>query len=649
MTRPRPLGIGLVILIVAVTVGTFLPALQGQFLNWDDGVLFTKNPHYRGLGTAQVRWMFTTTLAGHYMPLTWLTLGLNYVLGGMDPWGYHLAALLLHATNGVLFYLVAGRLLAAALDGSRPRISWPDTPWNIRMGAFVAALVFAIHPQRAESVAWITERGTLVSGALYLGAILAYLRAIDETGLLRWRWWGILSLTAFASALLAKGMALSLPITLLILDVYPLRRWHRSWRRSLDEKIPYAVVALIGAAVVLYARTRGARWSGLADYGLDARLAFAGYSFWFYPSRMVWPIGLSPLYEVPAGAGLLQWRFLAPILGLAAVTGLLVLLRRRFPGGLAAWIHSAAVVAPVSGIAHSGSQLVSDRYSYLAALGFSLVAGYGVAWAARLRQQGRVSRLVSAVGAIGAVLVLAALGLSTWGQSGIWHDSETMWRWAVAQRPGCAGCYSGLGESILYDPVGGLARIDEAEGYLRHAIGLRPNLPYPRYTLGTLLLVRGQYPEAEASLEIYMRLDPGEPQGPARLALLYLVQDRPGEAVALLRRAQQLGGSAPASASALSADQDEPRTDPEFAEAIRLLGDGPDDLVFLGQALIQQGRIDRAVPALRRAVALAPDAPGARFWLVKAYEQSGRADLARTEAATLRRLHPEAADRLSVR
>ena len=157
--------------IVVIVVISFLPALDGQFLNWDDSTLFTKNHDFRGLGAAQLRWMFTTTLAGHYMPLTWLTLGLNYRLGGMSPWGYHLAAILLHAANAVLFYLVARRLLRVAL-GSPPggHDSADDEPPGLAAGAAVAALVFALHPQRVDSVAWVTERGTLVSTALYLMA-----------------------------------------------------------------------------------------------------------------------------------------------------------------------------------------------------------------------------------------------------------------------------------------------------------------------------------------------------------------------------------------------------------------------------------------------------------------------------------------------
>lgn len=653
MTRARSLDFLAPVLVFLVTAAAFLPALPGQFLNWDDSTLFTRNLEYRGLGMAQLRWMFTTMLSGHYIPLTWLTLGLNYSLGGMNPWGYHLLALLLHATNAALFYRVACRILAAVIDrpGDGPVAGRGDQPtglWTVRAGAFVAALVFAIHPQRVESIAWITERGTLVCGALYFAAVLGYLRAVEPTGAFRWRWAGILSVAAFAAALLAKGLALSLPVTLLILDVYPLRRWRGRWRRALVEKIPYAVVALLGAAIVLLARTRGSHLSGLSDYGLDARLAFAGYSFWFYPSTVVWPIGLSPLYEVPLRAGLLQWRFLAPLLGLLTATLGLVLLRRRFPGGLAAWTHSAAVVAPVSGLAHSGSQLVSDRYSYLAGLGFALIAGYGVAWAAGLRRQGRLGGWVSAVGAVGVVLVLVALAASTWGQTGIWRDSETLWRWAAEQDPECATCYAGLAEATLYGAGGGRARLDESEAYARRAIALRPTLPFSHSILGTILLVRGRLAEAEASFRTYMRLAPGEAQGPARLALVYLLQDRPAEAVPLLLRARQLGprtGGRPLG----SDDRDEPGADPEFARALRLLGDHLDDLEYLGQALIQQGRSDRAVAPLRRAVALAPDAPGPRFWLIRAYDGAGQSARAQEQLAVLRRLDPAAAERLGVR
>jgi tetratricopeptide (TPR) repeat protein len=509
----------------------------------------------------------------------------------------------------------------------------------IRCGAAVAALVFAVHPQRVESVAWITDRGTLVSGALYLLAVLAYLRAAVPSAL-RWRWWGVVSLAAFAAALFSKGMVMSLPVTLLILDVYPLRRW----RSALGEKIPYAMVAVLGAVVVLVARARGAQLSSFTDYGLDARIAFVAHSLWFYPSSLIWPAGLSPLYEVPARASLLFWPFWAAGLGLVTVTALLFLLRHRFPGGLAAWIHSAAVVAPVSGIAHSGTQLVSDRYSYLAGLGFALIAGYAVAWAGRLRRQGRLSGSVSAVGAAGVGLVLAVLALGTWGQNGLWRDSETLWRWAVEQDPACATCFGGLGEAILYGTDSGRARLDESEANERRAIALRPTLPLPHFILGTIQLVRGRYADAEASLKTYMQLLPGASEGPARLALVYLAQDRVADAVPLLSRARDLAPRSRPPGRAYASE-----LEPEFAQALRLLGDNREDLEYLGQVLIHQGKSARAVPALQRAVELAPDAPSARFWLIRGYQDTGQTDRAREELAALRRLDPRAAAELPVR
>ena len=178
MTGP-PLRRLLPALIFCVTLAAFVPALRGQFLDWDDVVNFVENPYYRGLGAAQLRWMLTSTLMGHYIPLTWMSFGLNYVLGGMNPWGYHLVNLLLHASNAVLVYLVARRLMAAASGGGAqdgrtdPAVAWAS--------AF-SALLFGIHPLRVESVAWITERRDVLCGLFFLLAVLAYLIGVEGGG-----------------------------------------------------------------------------------------------------------------------------------------------------------------------------------------------------------------------------------------------------------------------------------------------------------------------------------------------------------------------------------------------------------------------------------------------------------------------------------
>src|SRR5437899_7793294 len=231
-------------LIALVTFAAFLPVLQNQFVDWDDQRNFLDNHHYRGLGWTHLRWMWTTHL-GHYIPLTWMTLGLDYLLWGMNPVGYHLTSLLLHAANAVAFFFVVCRILTLALPAPSRR--------SHALTAGFAALVFAIHPLRVESVAWLTERRDVLSGLFYLSAILIYLRASGRGE--RGRGWYWLSVAVFVLALLSKSMVVNLPVVLLILDVYPLRRlggafgwWSEPARRVYVEKIPFVLLAAAASA-----------------------------------------------------------------------------------------------------------------------------------------------------------------------------------------------------------------------------------------------------------------------------------------------------------------------------------------------------------------------------------------------------------------
>src|SRR5438309_12086583 len=196
------------VLVALVTFAVFLPALQNQFVNWDDPTNFLDNPYYRGLGWSQLRWMWTTHL-GHYIPLTWMTLGLYYLLWGMNPFGYHLTSLLLHAANAVVFFFVVHRILPLALPSRSER------GHALAVAAGFAALVFAIHPLRVESVAWATERRDVLSGLFYLLTILGYLRACDPETRGRWRYW--LSVVAVVCAPRPRWMVWNLPFVLLIL------------------------------------------------------------------------------------------------------------------------------------------------------------------------------------------------------------------------------------------------------------------------------------------------------------------------------------------------------------------------------------------------------------------------------------------------
>ncbi|PYM61474.1 MAG: hypothetical protein DMD79_12745, partial [Candidatus Rokuibacteriota bacterium] len=164
-----PLGLGIVTLLV------FLPALRNGFV-WDDGSNLVANRHYRGLGWEQLRWAATAMHLGHYMPLTWLSLALDYVLWGMNPIGYHLSNVVLHSVGVALFYFVAARLLAKATT---------LTGTALALATATAALFFAIHPLRVESVAWVTERRDVLCGIFLFVTTLLYLRACEAAGAMR--------------------------------------------------------------------------------------------------------------------------------------------------------------------------------------------------------------------------------------------------------------------------------------------------------------------------------------------------------------------------------------------------------------------------------------------------------------------------------
>jgi Flp pilus assembly protein TadD len=634
------------VLVGVLAFVAFLPALDGGFLDWDDDRNFLWNTGYRGLGLRELQWMFTATWMGHYIPLTWLSLGLNHALGGMEPWGYHLGNLLLHAANTALLFLVARRLLAVAVTGD-DRTHPPERGAAVSLGAAVAALLWALHPLRVESVAWITERRDVLCGFFYLLAVLAYLQGATRKHSLTGRWL-VASLVAFAAALGSKAIAMTLPLTLLVLDVYPLRRHRLGWPALAREKLGHFALAAVGAGVASWAVTRGAGWTSYDAYGLEARLAMTGYSVWFYPWKVVWPERLSPLYELPPRIRLLDAEFLWPTVGVIAVTAILLLARRRLPGALAAWLHSIIVLAPVSGIAHAGHQLAHDRYSYLSGLGFAVLAGAGVTWIGRQRARKQVGRWVLGTTVTAIVLALAGLGAGTWVQSRVWRDSESLWRSAVTADPTCALCRQKLGAVLQ---TAGLHR--EAEVELTRAVALRPERPTAHNSLGALFVDQGRLGEAETEFREAIRLAPEYGEATANLGALYARQRKYAEAIPVLRRAIVLSPQLDNARGSLAFALDHAGIDlaqgGKPAEAIGLFREAtellPAEATFwrdLGQALIEDGKVVEAVPPLERAVALRPTGAAERVWLARAYLLADKALEAQAQIEVLRTLDPAA-------
>jgi len=666
-------------LAAALTFLVFLPTLDAAFVNWDDETSFLANTAYRGLGWAQLRWMLTTTFLGHWSPLAWLTWSLNYVTGGLDPWGYHLGNLVLHSAGVAVLWLVARRLLAIGSSAG-------TTSAMAAAGATIAALVWGLHPLRAEAVAWASARRDVLCGLFYLLAVLAYLRGVASGAGIERRYWA-LSLAAFAAALSSKTIALTLPLTLLLLDVYPLRRRGLGWRMLTREKLPYATLAAVAGVVAFIARQESGNITAYTQYGAGARLALAAYTLWFSWWTSLWPAGLSPMYELPRRVDLGQARFLGPLLVVSALTATLWLLRRRWPAGLAAWAQSVIVLVPISGVVHSGYQLAADRYSYLSGLGLSILAGAGLVWILQHAAGRPVRRWMHPLAWAAAALIVVTLGATARAQTMIWKDSETLWRRAVAVDPTCSLCESNLGRVVARP-----GRFGEGEAHLRQAIALRPDRPGPHENMGSIMLAQGRHAEAEehfrraaslqpdraasrnalgvalatqgrdreaeAEFQEAARLSSRLVDAPANLGVLYTRQGRFEEAIPALRRALALdGGRAGVRgelARALRGRGIELARDGRLDEAARLwqdaaplAGEDPDLLRGLGQALVERGKGVEAIPILERAVTLAPQRGAERLWLARAYRLAGRMPEADREAATLRTLAPAYAAELA--
>ena len=487
-------------LAIALLTGlAFAPALAGGFV-WDDDFNLLGAADYRGFGAQQLRWMLTSAYMGHYHPLTWLSWALDYRLYGTEPWGYHLTNVALHAANAVLVYA----LLRALLAHAHPE----DTGAAAPFAAAVGALLVALHPQRVESVAWVTERRGLLAGFFFLLAVLAYLRGTTERPSGAWL---AVSLVAWALSLLAKAWTMTLPFALLVLDVYPLRRLQRSgWRALLVEKIPYAVLAAAAAAMAAYAARASGAMMSLADLGPGERGVQALYGALFYVWKAVVPRGLSPLYPIEsfhAASPAVR----ATAAGALALTVLILGGWRRWPALAAAWACYLLLLAPVLGLAQSGMQFAADRYTYLAIVPLAaLLAGGLERW---LRSRPRHAAGLLPL----AAAVLFALVLATRHQIRFWTDARALWLRVVEVYPDSHNGWHNLG----------LVRLGAGEaagmGDLDRAVALAPGFAPAFNSRGAARQAMGDLTGARADLDRAVALTPTWPdpynnRGNVRLA-----------------------------------------------------------------------------------------------------------------------------------
>ena len=601
----------------------FLPAVSGAFLNWDDNVNFQDNPSFRGGSGRDRSWAaLTSTLFGHYIPVTRLSWVFNHALGGMSPWGYHVTNVLLHAMNAVIAYLVARRLLEAGARPGGEGVRQAD----LSVGAAAAALFWSLHPLRAEPVAWITGRADVLCGTFVLLATWLYLKATEVEGTTARPAFLAASAAALAAGILSKGVAVTLPVVLLALDVYPLRRLPRvGLGRLLREKIPLFAVSLVGAIVIAIALKQGAQLNRGESYGIVARVAVAAYSFCIYPFRSVWPVSLSPLYEMPSQVDLTEPRFAFAAVVCTLLTAILILGRHRWPAGLAAWACSAVMLAPTSVALRLGADLAPDRYSYLPALAYAVLLGAGVVWLVQARRQPRGLAHRMLVGGSGLVIALGTLALASaaWAQVHIWTDDERLWRRAVLVDPASPTAASNLGSALRAK-----GRLGEAAEYSERALRLKPDFPEAHLNVALIRAAQGRSADAERHFRRALELKPRS--APARLGLASTLegQGRMDEAIQEFRVAIEIeprsAGAHNGLGVALARSGRIAEARSEFAESVRLDPGSAQARNNLGLAMVQTGQAADAVAHFQAAVAAAPEFREARQNLERTLRLLGR-------------------------
>lgn len=473
------------LLVCAATFLSFLPSLKNGFVGWDDSGMFLENVEYRGLKWENIKWMFTTFHYAHYHPITWLTLGLDYKIWGMNPKGYHLTSLIIHSFNAMLFYFFIRMVINTGRE-TPPRGAVAPA-----LFCAIGTLFWSIHPLRVESVAWATERRDVLSGFFYLLTLIAYLKAQTNGPKTRWL---VASLIFFLLSFLSKAWGITLPLVLLVLDVYPLKRW-QTFRSALIEKIPFAIVA--GAlAVVAYIGQQ--KWGiDVENLSLLKRLAISAYGFCFYVWKMIFPVNLSPLYLLPPDLNPVDAKYLGCAVILIFITVVFVAFRKRWPWLLAAWLCYGLIVSPVIGLTQKGDQIAADRYTYLCLLPFSILAAAGL-----LRLAEKRSSLSLVIG-VTALSGLGALGFLTFYQSKIWKDDFSLWQQALKVEPNNAIAHNGRGK-ILMDRGDFNAAMED----FNQAIELNPKIVSARNNRGMVFYNQGNLDAALADFQAALKLHP---------------------------------------------------------------------------------------------------------------------------------------------
>ncbi len=603
------------LLLAVVTIATYAQVFEHDFVSYDDPDYLTANPHVQaGLTWTGVAWAFSTGYAANWHPLTWLSHMLDWQLFGSQAGLHHLVSVLIHAVSVLLLFGVLRRITGA-----------------VYRSAFVA-LIFALHPLHVESVAWASERKDVLSGLFFFLTLWAWLDYVEKPAI--WRY--LLMCAAFACGLMSKPMLITLPLILLLLDVWPLKRFERS---AILEKVPLAAMSIASAAITFFVQQRGG--AVVDQVPLHLRIENALISYVMYLLKFIWPSNLAVFYPYP---NLTWWKAALAAAALAAIT----IAARRRPYLMTGWLWFLITLVPVIGLIQVGAQARADRYTYLPIIGLAIMLAWGIAEFLPVRY-----------GAAAGLALCAVWTIATWQQIGTWQNTETLFSHAIESTDENYFAYNALGAALrndgrmddaiadfkmalqskphfadaqdnLGEALAAEGRVDEALPHLREAVRLQPDSLEAHVNLGSALNKAGQSTEAESEFRAALALRPESAEAHAGLGLSLMAQGRAPDALPQLLEAIRIEPrDADAHYNLGNAYGALGRTEEaiaQFSEAVRLKPSDPGVHYNLGNALVAADRMPDAVNEFTAAVKLNPDFIGARFNLASALASTGRLD-----------------------
>ena len=573
-----------------------------EFVNYDDpDYVITNTQVHEGLTAAGITWAMKSGAVSNWHPLTWMSHMLDWSLFGNNPRGHHATSVFWHALNAVLAFAALRRLTGAL---------WAS--------AFCAAL-FAWHPLRVESVAWVAERKDVLSGFFWFATLWAYAIYAERrrTGAAGGARWYALALTTFALGLMAKPILVTLPCVLLLLDVWPLDRLAGAKpattpSRLILEKLPFFVLAATSSVVTFLVQREGGSVSMALSLG--ARLANAVFAVVRYLGSFFWPFDLAVLYPHPG-----EWptrKVVASLVIVAALSAFAWWQRRRRPQLAIGWLWFLGTLVPVIGIVQVGLQSMADRYTYVTMFGVQIAILWTIHEAAVSRSARRTWAIVGAV-------VLAGCAARTWNQLGVWQNSYTLFDHAIAVTDRNYLAYNNRG-IYLCDH----GRVDEGIADYRKSLAIRPDYPEASNNLARMLVQQGHAAEAVPMLREAVKGKPDSLEVRNNLANALSDSGAVPEAMEqyefILARQPRHVDALTNSGVALAMQGKLAEARARIETALQISPDNLSAHSNLGNVLAMLGQRDEAIRHYRRAIELSPGDSRAHHNLGNVLAETGR-------------------------